>query len=123
MLEHLTLTQLAVGALVLLAVLIYRYPDRPVGVSPRPPGIASLEDAWPLLGNVRWLLSASSGRKRVLELLRTSQEEVGPGGKPWTAAFPALGGRVTIINNPAYLQYVQKVSRKTLKQGLTLISS
>ena len=94
-------------ALVFLAVVCY--PDRPIGVKARK-GIKNITPAYPLVGNLPWIFSIITQRTRILDEVYRLQKEQAPGGKPFTLTFPALGGRVTVINNPAYLQHIQKVS-------------
>lgn len=90
-------------------ILIVMYPNRPIGVKSRS-GIKAIGPAYPLVGNLPWILSIIRQKTRLLdEVYRIQTEEVG-NGQPFTITFPALGGRVTVINSPAYLQHVQKVS-------------
>ena len=95
-------------AIALALLLILSYPDRPVGVKSRR-GIATVAPAYPLVGNLPWIWSIITQRTRILDEVYRLQQEQAPGGKPFTLTFPALGGRVTVINNPAYIQHVQKV--------------
>lgn len=90
-------------------ILVVLYPNRPIGVKARK-GIKEIGPAYPLVGNLPWILSIIRQKARLLdEIYRVQTEEVS-NGQPFTIAFPALGGRVTVINSPAYLQHVQKAS-------------
>lgn len=101
-------TYLYAGITVLL-LLVVAYPDRMVGTKTRK-GIHNVTPGYPLVGNITWILGIITQRTRLLDEIYRLQKEQGKGGMPFTLTFPALGGRVTVINNPAYIQHVQKVS-------------
>ncbi|PWN86887.1 cytochrome P450 [Acaromyces ingoldii] len=108
---------LVTAALVLaVALLAICYPDRPPGVQSRK-GIVAVTPAYALVGNLPWIVSIIRQRTRILDEVYRLQNEQAPGGKPFTLTFPALGGRVTVINNPAYLQYIQKTNFDNFPKG------
>lgn len=109
----------ALAAIGFVVLLLICYPDRPIGVKSRK-NIITIKPAYPLTGNITWILSVLMQRTRLLDEIFRLQREQAPGGKPFTLTFPALGGRVTVINNPAYLHHVQKVrcSLQTLSPAL-----
>lgn len=98
---------LYVGVTIVL-LLVVAYPNRMVGTKSRK-GIRHVTPAYPLVGNATWILSIIFQRTRLLDEIYRLQKEQGSGGMPYTLTFPALGGRVTVINNPAYIKHVQKV--------------
>ena len=92
------------------------YPNRPIGVQARQ-GIKTITPAYPLVGNLPWIYSIISKRTRILDEIYRLQHTQAQGGQPFTLTFPALGGRVTVINNPAYLHHVQKTNFDNYPKG------
>ncbi|PWN22059.1 cytochrome P450 [Microstroma glucosiphilum] len=109
---------LTLAILVGLAILAILYPDRPIGVAPHAPGINHWK-GYPLVGSLDWILSVSHGGNRLLDeiFLMQKTEGMGAGGQPMSVTFPALGGRVTVINNPRYLEWVQKTNFDNYPKG------
>lgn len=108
-----TLFYVAAAVFILLLV---AYPNRMVGTTTRK-NIHNVTPAYPLIGNLTWILSIITQRTRLLDEIFRLQKEQGKGGMPFTLTFPALGGRVTIINNPAYIQHVQKTNFDNYPKG------
>lgn len=106
------------AVLLVLAILTLLYPDRPISVAPHAAGINHWK-GYPLVGSLDWILQVSGGKKRLLDevLLMQKTEGMGAGGQPMSVTFPALGGRVTVINNPRYLEWVQKTNFDNYPKG------
>ncbi|KAN0066513.1 Protein kinase alk2 [Thecaphora frezii] len=100
----------------LIVVLALIAPDRYIFSSHRA-GISEMPGAWPILGNMRFLLDAKAKRATILTLAENLQKTAGKGGRPLGATFPALGGRVTIINRPEYIRWVQKTNFENYIKG------
>ncbi|CAO1626145.1 unnamed protein product [Sympodiomycopsis kandeliae] len=114
--ELLTFTNVLIASIVVLVALCVLYPDRPVGVASRS-GIANYKPAYPLVGSVDFILRISFRQTRFLDEVLRVQRDHGKGGQPFTITFPALGGRATVLNNPAYIQYVQKTNFDNYPKG------
>ena len=99
-----------------MKVLCVLYPDRPIGVKSRS-SLATYRPAYPLVGSLKFILDVSFKKTRFLDEVLRIQQDVGRGGQPFTISFPALGGRVTVINNPAYIQHVQKTNFENYPKG------
>lgn len=112
----LTLLNVIIVSAVTLLVLCILYPDRPVGVKSRP-GIPNYKPAYPLVGSLKFILDVSLKKTRFLDEVLRIQQDLGRGGQPFTIALPTLGGRVTVINNPAYIQHAQKTNFECYPKG------
>lgn len=104
-------------ALILLLALIYH--DRPIGVHSAKgrPGILCFEPAYPLVGSLPFILRIATRKTTMLVEILQCQSGPASGGKPFTISFPAMGGRMTVLNNPGYLQYVQKKNFHNFPKG------
>lgn len=80
-------------------------------------GIKEVPGALPLVGNLFFLLEIASKKKRFLDEFLHQQRTIGKGGMPWAATFPYLGGRVTSINRPEYIRWVQKTNFENYVKG------
>lgn len=100
-------------AIALLAILATIYHDRPLFVPARPE-VPQLKPSWPLVGSLPYLATLRKRKIRVLDEMLRQQREVSPGGKPYTIAVSGkfFGGRVYVVNQPAYIKTIQKVSEK-----------
>ncbi|CDS82304.1 related to Cytochrome P450 [Sporisorium scitamineum] len=120
--EHLTPTYIAVGTLLLLALLCLIAPDRYILASHRK-GIKEPPGALPLVGNLPLLLDIAAKRRRFLDEFLLLQKSIGAGAQPWAATLPYLGGRVTSINRPEYIRWVQKTNFENYIKGSQFQSS
>lgn len=104
-----TLAAALLLAVVALALLAAVYHDRPAFVPARPE-VPQLKPSWPLVGSLPHLLALRKRGVRFLDESLRQQREVAPGGKPYTMALPGrfFGGRIYVVNNPAYIKTVQK---------------
>ncbi|SPO22063.1 related to Cytochrome P450 [Ustilago trichophora] len=114
--EHLTPTHIAIGSVLILALLCLIAPDRYIFASHRK-GIKEVPNALPLVGNLVFLLDIASKRRRFLDEFLRMQKSIGAGGQPWAATLPYLGGRVTSINRPEYIRWVQKTNFENYVKG------
>ncbi|TKY87270.1 hypothetical protein EX895_003947 [Sporisorium graminicola] len=114
--EHLTPAHVAIGAILILALLCLIAPDRYIFASHRK-GIKEPPGALPLVGNLPLLLSIAAKRVRFLDEFLAMQKTIGAGAQPWAATFPFLGGRVTAINRPEYIRWVQKTNFENYVKG------
>ncbi|SNX82988.1 related to Cytochrome P450 [Melanopsichium pennsylvanicum] len=114
--EHLTPTHIAIGSVLVLTLLCLVAPDRYIFASHRK-GIKEVPNALPLIGNFIFLLDIASKRRRFLDEFLRMQLSIGAGGQPWAATFPYLGGRVTSINRPEYIRWVQKTNFENYIKG------
>lgn len=94
---------------VVLIILAFVYHDRPIFVPARPE-VPQLKPSWPLIGSLPYLAGLRRRKIRVLDEMLRQQREVAPGGKPYTIAVAGkfFGGRVYVVNQPAYIKTVQK---------------
>ncbi|EPQ32060.1 uncharacterized protein PFL1_00258 [Pseudozyma flocculosa PF-1] len=104
------------AALAVVAAMAIIAPDRYIFSSHRD-GIPELPEVWPILGNLKFLLDVKSKRITLLNAALKYQRQVGKGGMPWGATFPALGGRITMINRPEYIRWVQKTNFENYIKG------
>lgn len=114
---------LAFDALLILVVaLALLYNDRPVGVRARPE-LPKVAPAYPLLGNLPYLLQLVWNPKPdeggMLHAILEWQRTLGKGGMPFTftAPGPSFGGRCTAINRPEYIQWAQKTNFENYQKG------
>lgn len=114
--EHLTPTHVAIASVLILGLLCLIAPDRYIFVSHRK-GIKEVPGALPLIGNLLFLLDIAAKRRRFLDEFLRMQKSIGAGGMPWAATFPYLGGRVTSINRPEYIRWVQKTNFENYIKG------
>lgn len=114
--DHSDTSHVLVLSLISIVVLAFIYHDRPPGVRSRKSTI-NITPAYPLVGNLPWILSIVTQRTRILDEIYRLQNEQAPGGKPFTMTFPTLGGRVTVVNNPAYVQHIQKTNFNNYPKG------
>ena len=114
--KHLTPTHIAIGSVLILALLCLIAPDRYIFASHRK-GIKEPPGALPLVGNLPLLLDIAAKRRRFLDEFLHLQKTIGAGGQPWAATFPYLGGRVTAINRPEYIRWVQKTNFENYVKG------
>ncbi|CAO1613897.1 unnamed protein product [Parajaminaea phylloscopi] len=106
----------SLGTLLLLALV---YHDRPIGVrSARGMrGVLSPAPAYPLIGSLPLLIKIATRKSTMLTEMLKLQMGPAAGGKPFTLAWPAMGGRASIINNPGYIQHVQKTNFDNFPKG------
>ncbi|CAO1623661.1 unnamed protein product [Parajaminaea phylloscopi] len=106
------------GLVVLLVVLALIYHDRPMLV-PACHVVPQLQPAWPLVGSLPHLATLRRRKIRVLDEMVRQQRTVAPGGKPYTVAVSGkfFGGRVYVVNQPAYIKAVQKDQFETFVKG------
>lgn len=114
--EHLTPTHIAIGSVLVFALLCLIAPDRYIFASHRK-GIKEVPGALPLVGNLVFLLEIATKKRRFLDEFLKMQLTIGAGGQPWAATFPYLGGRVTSINRPEYIRWVQKTNFENYIKG------
>lgn len=107
---------LLVTFIVSTVVLAIAYPNSLVGTKRRK-NIIVAQPAYPIVGNLTWILDILAQRTRLLDEIYRLQTTQAKGGMPFTMTFPALGGRVTVINNPAYIQHVQKTNFDNYPKG------
>ncbi|SPO44319.1 related to Cytochrome P450 [Moesziomyces antarcticus] len=115
-LEHLTATHVALGSVIVFVLLCLIAPDRYIFASHRK-GIKEVPGALPIVGNLFFLLDIASKRRRFLDEFLRMQTSIGAGGMPWAITMPALGGRVTSINRPEYIRWVQKTNFENYVKG------
>lgn len=93
-----------------LVVLSLIYNDRGLFTASRKE-IPAVKPAYPIIGSLPWLLKVSSRKVKLIDEIYKFQNSIGKGNKPITfSAIGALGGRVTILNHPAYINWVQKTN-------------
>ncbi|EST07807.1 Cytochrome P450 [Kalmanozyma brasiliensis GHG001] len=115
--EQLTSLHIAIGSVIVLALLCFIAPDRYIFASHRK-GINEVPGALPLVGNLPFLLDIAAKRRRFLDEFLIMQKSIGAGGQPWAATFPYLGGRITSINRPEYIRWVQKTNFENYEKGI-----
>lgn len=101
---------------VFFTALAIRFHDRWIFSHSRPE-IPTAPGAWPIIGNTMWFMSLAARKTRMLDETLRLQKSVGKGGKPFTLTGPAVGGRITVINRPEYIQYVQKTNFENFNKG------
>lgn len=114
--EHFTPTHIAIGSVFIFALLCLIAPNRYIFSSHRK-GIKEVPGALPIVGNLVFLLDIAAKRRRFLDEFLRMQKTIGAGGQPWAATLPYLGGRVTSINRPEYIRWVQKTNFDNYAKG------
>lgn len=66
--------------------------------------------AYPLIGSTPFLLRVITKKIKLIDAMYDFQNTIGKGNKPWTFTGPGLGGRVTFLNHPAYINWAQKTN-------------
>lgn len=117
--SQLTTTHVALTVLVCITLLAAVYHDRPIGVrsAKSMPGVISMGPAYPLVGSLPLILNAATRKTIIMVEMFRAQTGPAAGGRPFTLAIPVLGGRMTTINNPGYVQYVQKTNFENFPKG------
>ena len=108
------LFQFFVLALILLSLI---YNDRFIFVKSRKE-IPSMQPSYPLIGNFSWFVRIVNGKIKMIDEFYHHQKTLGKSVKPWTLTGPGLGGRVIVINHPAYIQWLQKTKFETIANGM-----
>ncbi|PWN53077.1 cytochrome P450 [Violaceomyces palustris] len=112
---HRAVSELSLGGAVilvstaLLLVLAIIYNDRLLFVS-KSKDVPMVSGGLPLVGHLKWLLDLAARRVKFLDEMVEFQRTVGKGGRPFSISFPALGGKVTVINRPEYIKWCQKTN-------------
>lgn len=114
--ERLTPIHVAVCSVLIFVLLCLIAPDRYIFAAHRK-GIKEVPGAVPIIGNLLFLLQIASKRRRFLDEFLNMQRSIGAGGQPWAATFPYLGGRITSINRPEYIRWVQKTNFENYIKG------
>lgn len=108
-------TNVAIALVVAVAIMLVIAPDSYIFSSKRK-GIKDVP-GWPIVGCLNILLDLSSRRESFLTLFLEAQRIYGKGGLPFGASMPALGGRITSINRPEYIRWVQKTNFENYVKG------
>ncbi|PWY98457.1 cytochrome P450 [Testicularia cyperi] len=120
--EKITTGQIALGVVVVFLLLCAISPRKYLFSSHRA-GVKEVPGALPLVGNLVFLLEIASKKRRFLDEFLVQQRTIGKGGMPWAATFPNLGGRVTCINRPEYIRWVQKTNFENYIKGPDFVNN